>query len=375
QISLMFLKSLIVLTISASATALTASTISGCPALTPRSSPATTVHDLRIDDIKMVAALGDSITAGFAAKGVQGPTIVNLANLNEDRGVSFAMGGDPGAVTLATLMKNYQPKLHGASLGEHLVEASDLCPPFQYKPSSDVLNAAQSGGLAENLDHELDYLIAGNLALAMATLPGGNFLTDWKLITIQIGSNDQCSSCNTNNTESTPQAYGNYVRAAVQKIQKYIPRVIVNLVGEFRVSPVYTVTANQSYCQPFTGSTLEINSIECSCAKTAAGKAFMDQTCDGYNAQLQQIYQDYKALNSPTFAVVYTPANIQVGTFPIQAFSNIDCFHPSVLAHQWIAKVIWNQLFLPQSSKPTSYSFDANLQINCPASTDRIQLN
>jgi hypothetical protein len=30
------------------------------------------------------------------------------------------------------------------------------------KPTSDVLNAAQSGGLAQNLDHELDYLIAGN---------------------------------------------------------------------------------------------------------------------------------------------------------------------------------------------------------------------
>jgi hypothetical protein len=35
------------------------SSLSSCPALTPRDSKATTVHDLRIDDIKMVAALGD----------------------------------------------------------------------------------------------------------------------------------------------------------------------------------------------------------------------------------------------------------------------------------------------------------------------------
>jgi hypothetical protein len=49
---------------------------------------------------------------------------VNLANLNEDRGVSFAIGGDSGAVTLATLMKNYQPALKGMSLGEHLVEVN-----------------------------------------------------------------------------------------------------------------------------------------------------------------------------------------------------------------------------------------------------------
>jgi hypothetical protein len=52
-------------------------------------------------------------------------------------------------------------------------------------------------------------------------------------------------------------------------------------VGDFRVSPVYTVTANQSYCQPFIGTTLEINSIECQCAKTAAGRAIMDATADG----------------------------------------------------------------------------------------------
>jgi hypothetical protein len=52
-------------------------------------------------------------------------------------------------------------------------------------------------------------------------------------------------------------------------------------VGDFKVSPVYTVTANQSYCQPITGTPFEINSIECSCAKTAAGKAIMDQSADG----------------------------------------------------------------------------------------------
>lgn len=73
------------------------------------------------------------------------------------------------------------------------------------RPASDVLNAAQSGGVASNLQHELDYLIPGTLFYAgaftvfsslivclnmpaMLTLPGGNFFSDWKLITIQIGS-------------------------------------------------------------------------------------------------------------------------------------------------------------------------------------------
>ncbi|GAB5585328.1 hypothetical protein Unana1_00228 [Umbelopsis nana] len=366
----MFLVKFVLLGYAAIISATTVSSITSCPALPPRATPATSVHDLRIDDIKMVAALGDSITAGFAAKGIQGPTIVNLANLNEDRGVSFAIGGDSGALTLATLMKYYQPALKGASLGEHLLCSGTTCPPFQYRPASDVLNAAQSAGVASNLQHELDYLIP-----AMLTLPGGNFFSDWKLITIQIGSNDQCSSCQANATQYTPEAYGNYLRAAVQRIQQNIPNVIVNLMGDFRVSPVYTVTANQSYCQPFTGTTIEINSIECGCAKTAAGKAIMDQAADGYSAQARQIYDDYKNLNSSSFAVLYSPANVDVGTFPVQAFSNIDCFHPSVIAHQWIAKTVWNQLFLPQSSKPQSYVWDSNLPIYCPTAQDRIALD
>ena len=47
----------------------------------------------------------------------------------------------------------------------------------------DVLNGALSGGIAMNLKDELDYLIP-----RMKELPGINFETDWKMITIQIGS-------------------------------------------------------------------------------------------------------------------------------------------------------------------------------------------
>lgn len=53
-------KSIIALfTAVASATAINVTSISQCPALTPRASPAKDVTDLRIDDIKIVAGLGD----------------------------------------------------------------------------------------------------------------------------------------------------------------------------------------------------------------------------------------------------------------------------------------------------------------------------
>jgi hypothetical protein len=57
----MFLKTFALLGIAASVSAFSVSSIDGCPALTPRSSPAASVHDLRIDDISVVAGLGDRL--------------------------------------------------------------------------------------------------------------------------------------------------------------------------------------------------------------------------------------------------------------------------------------------------------------------------
>ena len=47
----------------------------------------------------------------------------------------------------------------------------------------DILNGAISGGIAKTLNAELDYLVP-----RMKELPNVNFATDWKLITLQIGS-------------------------------------------------------------------------------------------------------------------------------------------------------------------------------------------
>jgi phospholipase B1 len=67
-------------------------------------------------------ALGDSITAGFGAKGHHINLPINIYNLHENRGVSFSIGGDPDAVTIANFIKHYSPELIGSSIGDHLVE-------------------------------------------------------------------------------------------------------------------------------------------------------------------------------------------------------------------------------------------------------------
>ncbi|EPB87680.1 hypothetical protein HMPREF1544_05461 [Mucor circinelloides 1006PhL] len=353
--------------------AATASSIGACPALKPRATAATSVADLRPDDIKVVAALGDSIMAGFAAEGIQGTNIINIKSLYEYRGVSYGGGGDPGADTVPNYFKRYNPSIKGASVDEHLVEIcyGIICPPFQYKPLKDVLNAAQSAAMAQNLDSQLDYLIT-----AMKLTPGVNFKNDWKFINLQIGSNDQCASCiDTVFPLLTPEKYGQHVTAAVERIRKNIPRVIVNLIGTFNVTEVYSVTADQDYCKPFQNTDFIINQIECPCAIAKEYRPKMDEVSAGYTKQLAAIAQKFKALQTDSFGVIYSPANIKVDTFPVQGLSNIDCFHPSTLGHAYVAKSLWNTLFVPLAHKPKTMTWNSTLELYCPNEADRFQLD
>lgn len=41
--------------------------------------------------------------------------------LQEHRGLSYLMGADPGAINVANFMKKYNPRLHGPSVGAHIL--------------------------------------------------------------------------------------------------------------------------------------------------------------------------------------------------------------------------------------------------------------
>ncbi|KPP78103.1 phospholipase B1, membrane-associated-like [Scleropages formosus] len=77
--------------------------------------PSRSVHRLRPEDIKVVASLGDSLTAGFGAKSK------NLLELTtEYRGVSWSIGGDETLETVTTLpniLRKFNPSLMGFSRG------------------------------------------------------------------------------------------------------------------------------------------------------------------------------------------------------------------------------------------------------------------
>lgn len=82
-----------------------------------------------------------------------------------------------------------------------------------------------------------------------------------------FAGNDQCASCvSPFKSEVTAEKWGSYVEAAIERIKTEIPRTVVNLLGVFEVSQVYTITEGQAYCHPLLNiSQAIINRVECSC--------------------------------------------------------------------------------------------------------------
>ncbi|RGB37149.1 hypothetical protein C1646_622284 [Rhizophagus diaphanus] len=343
--------------------------ITQCPKLKPRQTPPKSVHDLRIDDIKVIMAIGDSITAGFGAKGHHANIPIDIHNLHENRGVSFSIGGDPGAVTIANFIKHYSPELIGSSTGDHLVELCYglICPPYQYKPKKDRFNAAQSGMMASNLTIELNYLLDQLYKEPMEVV-----LKSYKYLTFFIGSNDICFRCSNDLPWLTSKQFEDYLKSTLEIIKREIPNTVVNLLGVFNVSQVYNFH-KEEYCKGW-GLVAE---YECSCAFAPGifgtlNRKKMDETAMEYNKAIRNVVDYYASHKSDSFAVMYQEFDIDLTTFPVEGLSNIDCFHPSTKSHDFITKIFWNNLVLPASKRGGRIEWEDNVGIRCFEENDRI---
>ncbi|KAJ3055276.1 hypothetical protein HK097_011007 [Rhizophlyctis rosea] len=351
--------------------------IPACPPLPPRKSASTSVHDLRIDDIKVIAALGDSITAGFAAKGLSnGSEPMPMRSTTENRGTSFSMGGDTGVVSVPNLIRQFQPELKGYSTGDHIAEICYglWCVPFQYWPRQDKLNAAQTGAMVHNLIYELQYLVS-----AMKMQKDIDFEKDFKLLTLFIGSNDVCLGCSSipGPAWPSPALFEQTVRILIGEIRARIPRVVVNVLMQFNVSQVYDLTHDDPWCARLRASGFV---FECSCAflPGAAGpltRRLMDELVQSYNSRLQSIRDDYKTRRYDDFAMMVDPgfSQLEIRNWPLGHVSDVDCFHPGVKAHEAMAVGVWNNLFLPEKKKHRSIDPNKPLDVFCPGADSRIR--
>lgn len=324
------------------ATAIARAQVLNCPPIPPHPAP-TNVTNLRPSDIKVVMTLGDSITAGFGIMGKEG-------KLNEYRGLSWDIGGDANATTLANFFQYYNPDVQGASHGFHIVELcyGPLCPPYQYRPAQDVLDAAQSGAMVENLvTHEFDYLLA-----ELKSLPNVNFDEDWKHLSILIGANDLCASCGMFKSFLDPEEYEDHIMAVLEEVRTSIPRVFVSLVEMFNISQVYDLSLKTKAC-------VDIHrdfAVECDCIfshDANATRTLVDEYVQAYNEKSRDVAAYYQSFNDPNFTVIIQPfgRNTMLKDQPPDILSTLDCFHPSLIAHRAMAVALWNNLLTPAADK------------------------
>ena len=171
--------------------------------------------------LKVVAALGDSITAAF---GNNAKTALGL--LIENRGRSWSIGGDQyleKLVTLPNILKKFNPKLQGYNTGSKL---------YLLAKEGDGLNVAVSGGQAQDMVTQARWLIE-----RLRSDKRIDFANDWKVATLFIGGNDICAFCKDRDANA-PQQYIKEVADALDMLYKDVPRMFVNLVTILNVDEV-----------------------------------------------------------------------------------------------------------------------------------------
>ncbi|KAI7903340.1 uncharacterized protein BX663DRAFT_508281 [Cokeromyces recurvatus] len=212
--------------------------IDDCPKLTPRFQRSVSVDDLRIDDIEVIAALGDSITAGMLAKNIN-TTYVARDQIIEYRGVSWFMGGDPDAPSVAKYVKHFNADVYGASIGQkpaRLCQETFFCLNAHHDPEIDVLNAAQSGATSQELSEQVDYLTE-------YLGEGTSLANKWKLINIFIGSNDVSVSCLPGKNIDT---FKKNMKSTIEKLIDNIDYTFINLVGLSQNSELMNLVQRQA---------------------------------------------------------------------------------------------------------------------------------
>eukprot|EP00762_Andalucia_godoyi_P002932 ANDGO_04184.mRNA.1 hypothetical protein CAOG_00259 len=337
-----------------------------CKPLAPRSSPATSVWDLRADDIRVIGTLGDSISAGFA---MHDHFLVD--GLWEYRADAFTVGGNPGATTVPNFLKAVSQD------GKLPFGAPEQCTlPFDaikwkdkiiqpYDPVS-LGDVAQSMAKIAALPAQVDYLYG----FMKNHSHDFDMQKDWKMINVLIGANDLCVSCDPGRQDITPEAFQQKYDNVLTLLNQNIPRAFVNIMTLFNVSQVQRLAQKSAYC-------MEIHKLfdECPCAigpnSGPESWALMDAHTAAYNEKMYELEAKWAAKGLAEFGVRIQPVLENLDLPDLSYVSNLDCFHPSAKANEQMAMGLWNSFLSPVDKKPRG--IDPDLKLICPDETTRLQ--
>ncbi|KAE8600276.1 hypothetical protein XENTR_v10013167 [Xenopus tropicalis] len=329
-----------------------------CTDLSPSDTIPTSVHRLRPADFKVIAALGDSITAGNGA----GAVITNpLDVVTEYRGLSWSIGGDlslSNVTTLANILRQYNPDLIGFSTGRG----------SHHLPNSN-LNRAFPGGESEDMMDQSQLLVE-----KMKLNSKINMAEDWKLLTIFIGGNDLCAICD-DPVYNAPEKYIYRIQEALDYLQAEVPRLFVNLVIILDIMPL-----KELYDDKRTHCPQTIMRGLCDCIVVNDHNSLPLETVKLYNKKYQEMtYQlvetgrydtkeDFAVVVQPFFEFLEVPKSPE--GVPDRSYMSPDCFHFGEKGHSQSARALWKNMFEPVGQKTQDQSLAEDIGIYCPTQSD-----
>ena len=277
----------------------TAPPLFNCPPVTPTIASPSNISELHPAHVSLSFAVGDSITAAFAAL-----SVLPL----EFRGSSFSGGaGAPTQLTLPYFLRFYNATLQGAASESFRLPTEIHWQQVYAFAQNDHLNAAVSGSWTKHWDVQFARIHA------QLTGEGGddgpapgkngvvyeNWEDRWKVITVFLGENDLCNQSAACGSDAEQQTVvDNYRRdmdVVLQHLVTTYRNVYVNLIELFWMKAVFKVESEHWRCMAF-----EKTFKECPCLhdgndddanKINAEK--LGKVADGMNVALRELAERY----------------------------------------------------------------------------------
>lgn len=321
--------------------------VAACPPVTvpPATNDARNLHP---GHIEIMAAMGDSITAGFGAKDT------SVFSLKEYRELSWSIGAKTN--TLFTLLSQYNPNLVGASnfIGTDLSN------------SLNGNNGAVSGAIAEDMPSQANWLVKN----VPAKFPNAN--DRWKLVTIWIGGNNLCkfSTCSDPNTMTSAASFRSNLKTAIDTLAT-MPKTFVNLVAGLDITELSKYATTM--CKI-------VHNVACPCG-TSSSSAVLNSIRARrleYNTAMESLVVELNTNYYKTrtdFGIGYQ-LFLTNTLIPDKSYLSAgDCFHPAAKTHGFLATALWNNLITPTPQKKKQWKPEDNEQPICATENTRLVID
>lgn len=317
-----------------------------CPKLVPRERVPTRADEVRLDEVEIVMAMGDSMSLGAS--------VVKPHGL-EHRGWAFPSGGAKGAITLANFLKAYNPNLVGMSQGS-LIPIQLIPDPYKWRhgnacpPAEESycgLNGAVDGARVGWLKEQSKW-IEDRMKDVVPPEWKDKWKDKWKLLTILIGLGDVVFGSNTSQTHPPPTDVKDLEAQfdeVFEDIYRRFPRTLVNLIA-LPENQHMTVPAPTKWCEK-AHQFMEFSGIHWT------NSSFWNGTIKAYNQMFPRLVRRWQKRactpQSCSMAVALRTAVVHehIG---LEELDHFDCFHPNRRMAEALAINLWNEMVVGQPS-------------------------